>query len=751
MIGALPTFVAFAVLAGPPSGLPTIPRDAPLRNYTVQPGDSAWSIANDLYGSGDLYPIIYQYNGWAGPSPFLLTPGQVLKLPVLERRPEAQIEWLRHDVRTKPPRALDWLSAREKMNLWRAYRVSTGDASAAHIVFEDASDLRLRAEAMLVIYGASATAALTSRTDKTGIELEQGTVAGGLARLDQDAAPAKPMLVATPAAEVSILGHLVQIQADALATMVSAYDGAAKVAAAGKVVVVAPGQGTVVKKGKRPEAPRPLPAAPRWRAEPRPVLVVILPGGPDAAFEAAWEPVATAASYRVEVANDPAFDKVLYDTEVGRDVTRLRLAELGAGTWVVRVATRDADRLESPPGPTQTIEVVQASASRRLTLTPEGVLEVVGAVELRAPAGMTVTADAAAPTEPPRDTTLVRLGPGRHNVVFSRGGDRSQMLIDVIDVAGLLTLEGTVATFEARDARGRPALLPGLVIEAAGVGPLPTVSDGARVTATVDDPRIRVVRARWAGGVLATVSRPDPAARVSNPTESPAPPARPMLLDRSERGFARPQRGPDPTRSVGLDLGFMGGDVPALAMVLDGEVAFGALGLDAGLVFADVRFADDLGAAPSDLWLAARWRIGEGAFRLAPRLALALPVGAGPPGDARLTTFELGVGLAFEASALVRLDAHAAALARLGDDDVAALSYEALIAFGIGPAALSARARGVEGEARFDLGLGFAAAIGPVRWGLGLGYDLSGAAVLGRMTLDIGLMPSGRGRIHGRD
>ena len=64
------------------------------RTYIVQPGDSIWSIAEEFYGSGDKYHLIYKHNAFIGLPPFILKPGQVLTLPEGELVPEAQVAWM---------------------------------------------------------------------------------------------------------------------------------------------------------------------------------------------------------------------------------------------------------------------------------------------------------------------------------------------------------------------------------------------------------------------------------------------------------------------------------------------------------------------------------------------------------------------------------------------------------------------------------------------------------------------------------
>jgi len=204
----VPWLALVALVAAP--GTPARAEEPPgLSDYWVQPGDSCWSIAERLFGSGERYDQIHRYND-LGPMPHLLTPGQRLRVPGTASPPTARVRVPQNDVRSRPPVSPDWVNARENTPLWQLFRVATGDESSAEIRFQDESSLVMRQDALLVIHGASAAAARLKREIKTTITLEKGTVRGGLARLDAVA----DLAVSTPAAEIDLLATLAQVSVD---------------------------------------------------------------------------------------------------------------------------------------------------------------------------------------------------------------------------------------------------------------------------------------------------------------------------------------------------------------------------------------------------------------------------------------------------------------------------------------------------------------------------------------------------------
>ncbi len=737
------------------------PPNAPeVRTYVVQPGDSAWSIAAEFYGAGDKYPIIYEYNDFVARPPFLLKPGQLLRLPILGQGPAAQLEWLQRDVKAKPPRALDWLEAREQMNLWRLYRVQTGDESAAHIVFEDLSDLKLRENALLVIYGASASAARTTRRDKVEVMLEEGTLVGGLAALDE-AAGVAPMVVRTPSGEIDLLARLAQVQAELGSAIVSVFDGQATVRAQGDAVEVAGGQGTVVKKGRPPERARPLPEAPTW-AQAGPALVVVV-AGHTGTWEAAWKPAARAASYRVELARDETFKQLLYDAEVGAGVNRLRLAELAPGRYAVRIATRDLDKLESVPGEVRALEVVALLPARALSRADDGVIEGVGFARLEVPEAARARMQTRVGDGPARQASEpISLGPGTHELRFEEreSGAEARLTVRVLEVAARIEVEGepiardaeAIVRLQVSDARGREAHLPGIALETSRGEVLPLTREGGGYVARVGPaaPGERVaVRARWTGGALGVreiVHAPEEIAERA--------PRTPIAFSayRPSRFAPGPLAAALPESRVGLEAtaAHIEGGPGQVTLALDGELALGPWGLGARFTAQEIRLAEgqDAQSRPQDLALwARRGFVGEH-FVITPHLRMSFPIGLGH--EDRLAQVELGLGARLGRGSIF-FDARAAALIVPGArerpglvaDVLGALGWQANEALTL---ALSAEGLGdlVGGAWQSLVGIGAAVEIGDLRLGLGLGLGVGEAskrdmgAVLGRLLVEVG-------------
>ena len=628
---------------------------AGLVRYVVRAGDSCWSIAAERLGAGDRYAVIHRHND-LGPLPHLLVPGQILWLPDDAVPPEARVGAPRHDVTARPPKAPDWRKAYEDMALWTLYRVATGDDSSALIQFRDASDLRMRAEALLVIHGGGSGSSRLRARAKTSVTLEKGTLRGGLARLDREAGG---IGVETPQSEVVVRATDAQVEVlPDEASIVCVYEGEADVRAQDVTVTVPEVHGTRVDRGQPPQKPRPLPPPPTWR-DGAGDAVVLVPEGYAGAFEARWSDVPVAARYRVELARDERFHYPIVDAEVGAGVTAFRAEDLALGAYYARVAAIDGDRLEGPPSAALRVSVLPLEGSRRLERDADGVFEVAGFVRLAPPEDEAATLEIAVDDDPfrPASEPIRLVTPGLHVLRYRRAGsaDERTERVRVLAVHAEFQIDGAPLrsgsppakrTFAVVDERGRPVILPDVTLTAIPGGPLALAADGpsrfaAAVTAPDRAPAGGGVRlaAAWQFGSLGetTVAVDAPAA------PQPAPafrwPDDPAALEWARPAPGAPSVAPWPVQHVGLSTFVAAaqepGDPVYLRAALRGTstLAGGRVGLDADLPWYDAAPAEGpTNRQPlGDLRVGARWHaLGGDDLALTPALRLSLPIGGFP-------------------------------------------------------------------------------------------------------------------------
>lgn len=123
-------------------------------------------------------------------------------------------------------------------------------------------------------------------------------------------------------------------------TSAAALEGSFKVRAAGRVVVIGAGEGTVMNDGRPPEPAAPLPPAPDG-LYPGSDPVYVVSGRP---VELRWAP--SGHAYHVQIL-DFQTDEVLLARDASGPPLRIELPWLGSYRW--RVSTRDARGVESQP------------------------------------------------------------------------------------------------------------------------------------------------------------------------------------------------------------------------------------------------------------------------------------------------------------------------------------------------------------------------------------------------------------------
>jgi hypothetical protein len=243
------------------------------------------------------------------------------------------------------------------LDLYRGWRVTTEEQSSAELTFRDTSVIAMRADTLVIIFGAS-----SGRVRRGGMEatLERGTMRTALGALRGEAGGGPLALhVSTPSSTADMEGGSSVVSVDDGGTSrVSAHVGAVRLRGqTGGAVSVPEGMGSAVAPHTRPTPPRPLPQAPVWANGPRRFFGA---PGRGAVISGEWAAVPSARTYHVEVARSADGRDVAVSTEVPSSITRFELHGFPAGTYYVRVSTIDVDFFESRPSEVLTVTAEDA-------------------------------------------------------------------------------------------------------------------------------------------------------------------------------------------------------------------------------------------------------------------------------------------------------------------------------------------------------------------------------------------------------
>ncbi|KQV49471.1 hypothetical protein ASC95_17915 [Pelomonas sp. Root1217] len=317
---------AAALAAGSAHAQETVP-------YEVQPGESLYVIAGRLLEDSRQWPEVARLNRLT--RPFRLQPRQRLLLPAGLMKgavAPARVEYVRGPVNA------DGAPLRIGELVGEGVALDVGAQGFVSLRLHDGSLLQLQANSRTKVLRLRDLPAAQRRN--TLIELNQG-------RVDATVAPQSPgsrFQVKTPLATAGVRGTRfgVAVGAQAERTVADVIEGAVEVQAlareGGLPVAVQAGQGAVVRPGGPPlrKALLPAPGLPAepLRVEANPGLLPLptVPG---------------AERYRVEVADDAAFTRVLWSAEAPLPLV---LDGLLDGRYRLRARAMDGDGLLGAEG-----------------------------------------------------------------------------------------------------------------------------------------------------------------------------------------------------------------------------------------------------------------------------------------------------------------------------------------------------------------------------------------------------------------
>lgn len=300
--------------------------------YKVQPGDSIWSISQELLKNWRDWHKVVSFNHLnendnIRPTSFIRIP----KMLVAERAATVSIMEISGAVtiaingETKPLAAGTVIEA--------GSIIETKESSSLLIEFEDKTQILMLEKTQLHVHTASMLGE-NSNVINIRVEISRGEV-------EVNANPVKSdnsyFLIHTPAAHATTRGTRYRIRADGDAMAAEVIEGDISVANTKGLTGVTAGFGTVAYRGEAPQKPRKLLA--------KPVLdslqgaIRLLPSS------VMWAPIAGAVQYRVQLSLANDFSTILHDRTISKPEIALPMS-CADQTVFMRVKGVDASGLQ---------------------------------------------------------------------------------------------------------------------------------------------------------------------------------------------------------------------------------------------------------------------------------------------------------------------------------------------------------------------------------------------------------------------
>ncbi len=175
-----------------------------------------------------------------------------------------------------------------------------------------------------------------------------------------------------------------QVVVDGERAGVACLQGGAHVKQGKGAIEVRAGEAASLSSARASLATHPLETAPTWTGptgkldDPQPLALAL--GEQPAAPVVAWQPMKGAIGYRIELASDSAFTKVVEAARVGAKEHRFAAKTLREGSYFARVIALDSDGIASRPSSPVPVRVVQvrtpaggyADVEHATVVAPEG-------------------------------------------------------------------------------------------------------------------------------------------------------------------------------------------------------------------------------------------------------------------------------------------------------------------------------------------------------------------------------------------
>jgi len=277
----------------------------------------------------------------------------------------ARLGDIRREVKIRPADSIAWSNASKGTSVHNRDAVQTFAYSRARVDFRVDNELRI-GQNSLVVFRSGAADPFLERRDPALVVLEGELT--GVVNPDYGAFamqfPAGLIELTAEDESARAVNFRVSVNPDQSST-IAVYSGQADVTVAGERYFVSPNNGLTIAENGKTVGVQGLPSLPPIHAPSNNSVAKYLGVPPRVRFR--WGKVSNAQGYRLEIAKDADFNKLLVDEYL--DVTSFTHGNLAPGEFFWRVSAR-AGWILGPPSMSRRISIVRDSEPPLLELQP---------------------------------------------------------------------------------------------------------------------------------------------------------------------------------------------------------------------------------------------------------------------------------------------------------------------------------------------------------------------------------------------
>lgn len=307
-------------------------------------GDTLISICETYLDDPGDWPVVAKANHIVNPNRIYAKQRIVIPAWVAKGEPlPGTATFVKGSVEIQPEPFSPWRPIARNETVAQGSRLRTGGDGALEVTFEDGSSFYMKPETMVDLKKARVRGMVYVLRE---LVLEAGRV---ITHIRKITGQESRFDVVTPAATAGARGTDFRTASDHEAvTRVEVLSGTVDARSGRNTVVLHPGEGTIVEKGKRPDPPTPL-LPPPAVIEPE-AIHQRLP------LEFRFSDVPGAVSYRLTLAADESFRQIVFE-QVVQPTVSARIPHVDDGLYHMQVQSISASGLEGLPSPTVPVRI----------------------------------------------------------------------------------------------------------------------------------------------------------------------------------------------------------------------------------------------------------------------------------------------------------------------------------------------------------------------------------------------------------